>query len=405
MKIGIITADSNGCFPVPASKGGAVSTLIESLVQENSKKGLVKMTIFSYYDEVAYKNSKKYSNVKFIWIKVPKYIKVLDELFYKISKNTTKSISYKSIFSLLYYIRNVTKFLKKNQFDKLILENNIPIAWIIKLSHYSGQYYYHLHNVPRINAKCKKVFDKCAGYLCVSKYVATQIESKNNAIGPIDLKKIKITYNAIDTDLFKPYSESHKKKIRQKIKDKYSISSNDKIILFTGRLSKEKGLDVLLDALKKINVKDYKLLIVGSIMHGANEKNEYVNLVKHKAQEISPHVLFTGYVAHNKLANYYNAADIAVLPSIWEEPAGLTMIEALSCGTKVITTNSGGIPEYVKPYADILNSGKNLKNELCYAIEKSLNSDDSVDKYTAYSYIKNNFSTHTYLERFVKQLE
>lgn len=405
MKIGIITADSNGCFPVPASKGGAVSTLIESLVQENSKKGLVKLTIFSYYDEVAYKNSEKYSNVKFVWIKVPKYIKVLDELFYKISKNTTKSISYKSIFSLLYYIKNVTKFLKKNQFDKLILENNIPIAWIIKLSHYSGQYYYHLHNVPRINAKCKKVFDKCTGYLCVSKYVASQIESKNNAIGPIDFRKIKITYNAIDTDLFKPYSEDHKKMICQKIKDKYSISSNDKIILFTGRLSKEKGLDALLDALKKINVKNYKLLIVGSIMHGANEKNEYVNLVKHKAQKIFPHVLFTGYVAHNKLADYYNAADIAVLPSIWEEPAGLTMIEALSCGTKVITTNSGGIPEYVKSHADIINRGKNLKNELCYAIEKSLNSDDSVDKYTVYSYIKNNFSTHTYLERLVKQLE
>ena len=69
MKIGILTADSNGCFPVPASKGGAVSTLIESLIRENSEKGLAELTIFSYYDEKAYKKSRKYSNVNFIWVK------------------------------------------------------------------------------------------------------------------------------------------------------------------------------------------------------------------------------------------------------------------------------------------------------------------------------------------------
>ena len=407
MKIGILTADSNGCFPVPASKGGAVSTLIESLVQENSEKGLVELTIFSYYDETAYKESKKYSNVNFIWVKVPKYIKRLDNLFYKIVKqrSAVKAISYKSIFSLLYYIKYVSKYLKKNQFDKLILENNIPIAWIIQLSHYSGQYYYHLHNVPRINAKCKKVFDNCAGYLCVSKYVAHQIESKDNPIGPIGLEKTKVVYNAIDTDLFKPYSLDHKKTIRHQINNKYSISPNDKIILFTGRISKEKGLDVLLDALKKVKVDNYKLLIVGSIMHGANEKSDYVDLVKHKAHEISPHVLFTGYIAHDKLADYYNAADVAVLPSTWEEPAGLTMVEALSCGTKVITTNSGGIPEYVQHYAVVLNKAENLKDKLSHAIDASLINDTLVDRYETYSYIKTNFSTQKYLERVVKQLE
>lgn len=407
MKIGILTADSNGCFPVPASKGGAVSTLIESLIRENSEKGLAELTIFSYYDEKAYKKSRKYSNVNFIWVKVPKYIKKLDSLFYKIikKKSAVKAISYKSIFSLIYYIKYVSKYLKKNRFDKLILENNIPIAWIIQLSHYNGQYYYHLHNVPRINPKCKKVFDKCAGYLCVSKYVAHQIESEDNPIGPVDLERIRVVYNAIDTDLFKPYSINHKKMIRQQIKNKYSISSSDKIILFTGRISKEKGLDVLLDALKKVKVDNYKLLIVGSIMHGANEKNNFIDLVKHKAHEISPHVLFTGYIAHDKLADYYNAADVAVLPSTWEEPAGLTMVEALSCGIRVITTNSGGIPEYVQNYAIVLNKAENLKDKLSHAISASLINDNLVDRYETYSYIKNNFSTHKYLERVVKQLE
>ena len=48
MNILILTADSNGGYPVPASKGGAVSTLIEHLVNGNNSKQLCKMTIVSY---------------------------------------------------------------------------------------------------------------------------------------------------------------------------------------------------------------------------------------------------------------------------------------------------------------------------------------------------------------------
>ena len=140
-------------------------------------------------------------------------------------------------------------------------------------------------------------------------------------------------------------------------------------------------------------------------MHGANEKSDYVDLVKHKAHEISPHVLFTGYIAHDKLADYYNVADVTILPSTWEEPAGLTMVEALSCGTKVITTNSGGIPEYVQHYAVVLNKAENLKDKLSHAIDASLINDTLVDRYETYSYVKANFSTQKYLERVVKQLE
>lgn len=405
MKIGILTADSNGCFPVPASKGGAVSTLIESLIRENSEKGLAELTIFSYYDEKAYKKSRKYSNVNFIWVKVPKYIKKLDSLFYKIikKKSAVKAISYKSIFSLIYYIKYVSKYLKKNRFDKLILENNIPIAWIIQLSHYNGQYYYHLHNVPRINPKCKKVFDKCTGYLCVSKYVAHEIESTNNPIGPVAMKKVKVVYNAIDTGLFRQYSLAHKSKIRQEIKKQYHINQDDKIVLFTGRISKEKGLDVLLDALKEIRSNKYKLLIVGSVMHGSNNKDEYFTLINKKVKSILPNVVFTGYIDHSRLPDFYNVADVTVLPSMWEEPAGLTMIEALACGSPVITTRTGGIPEYVEGSAIVLNRDSRLITNLANQIDNVLNN-LRVYRDKGVFQINNRFSEKNYLERFLKSI-
>ena len=49
MRIGIIIADSNGGYPVPASKGGAVSTLVEHIVKENNYKQLFKLDIVSVY--------------------------------------------------------------------------------------------------------------------------------------------------------------------------------------------------------------------------------------------------------------------------------------------------------------------------------------------------------------------
>ena len=53
MKIGIFIADSNGGYPVPASRGGAVSTLVEHLVKENNEKQMTDLDIITIYDEKA----------------------------------------------------------------------------------------------------------------------------------------------------------------------------------------------------------------------------------------------------------------------------------------------------------------------------------------------------------------
>lgn len=403
MKIGILTADSNGCFPVPATKGGAVSTLVESLIKENSEKGLCNFTIFSYYDEDAYKKSKNYNNVNFVWVKVPKYIKRLDNVFFNSMNKIgiAKAISYKSIFSLIYYIKFVASYLRRYKFDNLILENNIPLIWAIRLSKYTGKYYYHFHNVPRISAGSKKAFTQCAGFLCVSKYVAHQIESAESAIGPINSEKVKVLYNAVDTKSFRPYDISKLQVVKNKIRKLYDINVNQKIILYTGRLSKEKGVDVLLDAISSLDRHDYKLLIVGSVMHGSNRGDDYLAQLKNKADKMRSNVVFTNYIPHSMLPDYYNAADVVILPSIWEEPAGLTMVEALACGALVVTTESGGIPEYVGDDAIVIKNNTLLVNNLTYETKKILEKINYCRKRNS-KRIRKNFSEDSYLERFLK---
>lgn len=403
MNIAIFIADSNGAFPVPAVKGGAVATLVEHLIKEGNKDNNNKLTIFSYYDKNALNISKKYSNIEFIWIKRPMIIKAFDRILFKgiqVLRKNKKSISYATVFSLCWYILKCSIHLRKNNYDKVILENNIPIAWIIKLSRYTGDYYYHFHNIPRINAKCKDVFAKCKGMLCVSKFVASQIKSKENAIGPVREEQIKILYNCIDTEIFKIKDYD---KCKKQIVEKYHLPVNKKIIVYVGRLSKEKGIDVLLQACKKLDREDYIVLIVGSFIQGVKAKDSYEDELLKLANDLKGKVYFTGYANQEDLPTIYAGSDVVVLPSMWDEPAGLTMVEAICCGANLITTKSGGIPEYITNDDAILLERNTIDRYMTFYVDQILtqcrHSKKNVD------ICNDKFSTINYYREFISILK
>lgn len=398
-RICIFIADSNGCYPVPASKGGAVSTLVEQLVDGNNKKHLCDMTIVSYYDKKAFELSKKYSNIDFIWIKIPWIIQQLDNvLFWVISTFTKiKAISFKSMGALLFYTLKSSFLIRKQHYTTIVLEHNIPMTWMIRISRYKGKYFHHLHNLPRTNAKCKKGLNKCCGFLCISQYMADYIISDKSPINHIKASKIKLLYNCIDTTLFRPIPKND---LLFK-KEDFCISKNSKIIIFAGRVTWEKGVDKVLEALNFIKYKDVEVLIVGS--SSTNRDNDsYFRYINKLSNMYKNHIHYTGYIDHNNLPYLYNLADVAVLPSIWEEPAGLTMLEAMACGTPVITTFSGGIPEYVGNSAIVLNRDEKLPQEIARNIDILLT---DRDKYNFYSQkgierIQNMFSSENYIDKF-----
>lgn len=396
-EICLFIADSNGCYPVPASKGGAVSTLVELLVNGNNKKHLCNMTIVSYYDDKAYKLSKKYPNINFVWIKIPWSIKKIDKLvFWIVSTFTkTKAISFKSLGALFYFIIKSSILIRRKKYKTIVLEHNIPMVWIIRLSNYKGKYYHHLHNLPRTNAKCKKSLSTCFGFLCISQYMIEYILNKNSPFPPIDKSQIKLLYNCIDTSLFKPLDKI------LFTKENFNISPDSKIIIFAGRLTWEKGVDKILESLEYIEHKNVELLIVGSFM--TDEKSDfYSKQLQRLSMNNGSKIHYTGYIEHEYLPHLYNLADIAVLPSMWEEPAGLTMLEAMACGTPVITTFSGGIPEYVGDAAIVLKRNEKLPLEIAKNIDILLS---DTEKYNLYSKkgierIKCMFSSENYIDNF-----
>jgi len=122
--------------------------------------------------------------------------------------------------------------------------------------------------------------------------------------------------------------------------DKMFNIKGEKVVVFAGKLTAYKGVKYLVKAAKKIKG---KVLILGD---GPERKN----LEKMVKEEKINNVKFLGHLGSNTdfLVKFYSRANVFVAPSIWDEPLGLVILEAMACETPVIVTRKGGIPLAVK---------------------------------------------------------
>lgn len=359
-------------LPVPAVKGGAVPTLIDSLIKENEMNNNCKFTIITTYDKGNVKKYKTYKNTEFVVIKHGIIVNIIDNTLEKIlsffkarKENFKRQYLWKLI--VLYKTKRI---MLKNQYDKVIFENNGFLLKCLNSKKISKRYchnvYYHLHNsIPKnINLK----------YLNSCKTIVVSDYIKKNVLSVTGRKyesNISVLKNGINLNKF--YKKLTKQESLQ-LRKKLNIKENDKVILFVGRISPEKGIEELIDAFSNINNKEYKLLIIGSHNFATNDASEFSKMIEKKISNLQDRIVFTGYVNHDDLWKYYQIVDLAVLPSTWEEPAGLTMLETVASEIPLVTTYSGGIPEYIPNNAAIfLNIDDNLVKNIQDSINKILN--------------------------------
>jgi glycosyltransferase involved in cell wall biosynthesis len=142
-----------------------------------------------------------------------------------------------------------------------------------------------------------------------------------------------------DPHLYHPRSESESPS---------SLWRNGKEILigYVGRIVEAKGLRTLLEALTLLPRRGWKLAVVGA---GPFEK-EFGELIRSK--DLAGQILLLGFVPHEETPRYLAAFDLLVLPSEtqpnWKEQFGRVIVEALACGTPVIGSDSGEIPNLVR---------------------------------------------------------
>lgn len=131
------------------------------------------------------------------------------------------------------------------------------------------------------------------------------------------------------------------------LRTSYGIGAQEKVLLFVGRLTKEKNLDFLLESFRLVSerVSPVRLVIVAT---GPEEQH-----LKQLAENlgIGDRVIFTGYLPTNELVNCYHGADLFVFPSV-TETQGLVLIEAMAAGLPVVAVDAYGVSDMVSHGCD-----------------------------------------------------
>lgn len=353
MKLAVLTC---GMLPIPAVQGGAVENLIDFYLEYNNLNKLHDIIVYSPWNSKIKNHSALTSNVNhYIFIDVSSLRARIERKLYGYLHHH----EYYNYF-IEYYFEKVYTDLKKRDFDYIIIENGAGLAYKLSQRGYKNLVL-HMHNEARKSqAKYHEVvFSSFTKILTVSDY----IKGKVSTLFPIE--KIETVHNGIDLKSFT------RKEVPIINRRQIGFSEDDFIIVYSGRIIKEKGVSELIDAMVLLkDISNIKLMIIGGTFFGnADNEDGYIRSLKNKAEAIKHNIIFTGFIPYNDIPDYLQIADAAVIPSIWDDPFPTTELEAQAMGLPIITTIRGGIPEEVsKDNAILLDTQENFTINLFYAI-------------------------------------
>ena len=348
-----------GVMPVPAVCGGAIETLVTSIVKKYSRADGLDLTVCSVFHPEAVKVAKQYPEVRFFWTHTRsiKYL-LMHAVFLGVRMITGKSIR-----PLQRHYNEIAQLFKKEHFDLIIAEGGDTQAIADIAEGYRREQFVnhiHIHYLPPEN-----IAENYGHVIGVSEFVTNEYVKACRI--PVKAHTLK---NAVDTSKFNKETACEERKA---LREKLGLSEEDFVILYVGRIIKVKGVLELMEAVVGLEDKHIKLMIMGSANSGKWTFSSYERKVKRLSGKHKDRIRFTGYVDNSEVYKYAAAADIQCVPSLWEEAAGLVILEAMAEGLPLIVTKSGGVTEYVDDSTALIiekeNVTENLKRAILYMKE------------------------------------
>lgn len=245
-------------------------------------------------------------------------------------------------------------------FDGPIFLHNSPAAVPLFRRHRSrAQVCLYVHNElfrTYGRREVRKTVSATYRIICDSQFIADQLIARLGRPSP----NVRVLNNGVDIERFRPSADSG--------------LGSDPVVLFVGRVIREKGVDLLLRAAARIagGKRRFRVRVVGSSGFSATDPlSPYELELRRIARPLGGLVEFVPFVDREQIVCEYHAASIFCIPSNWDEPCSLTLPEALACGLASIASRRGGIPEvggdavlYFRP-PDV----DGLAEHLCYLID------------------------------------
>ena len=334
---------------------------------DENKLSSVSITILNNFNHSKFKN-----NIKIYGKYIQSPANPLNFIGIKNSLNFFKSKN-------IHIAEQMCKIILKSKDIKQLIEiHNRPKTFHYVVNKIKSKYPINIffHNNPldmegsKTISEREFIINNASTIFCVSKFIKNQF-LKGLKKSP---QNINVLYNGVD-----------------RFENSFPIKKKE--VLFVGRLVKEKGIELFVKSVESLASEflDWNFCIVGSSHLGkVKEKSNFAKMISQRFLSIGSQVYFTGYLNHINVQKKMRDASIVVVPSIWEEPYGLVVSEAMSNGAAVITAFSGGIPEIIG------SSGIVIKNINQEKVDSSLfllmNDQDTLKKFQVLSW--NNFK-HT----------
>jgi 1,2-diacylglycerol 3-alpha-glucosyltransferase len=254
------------------------------------------------------------------------------------------------------YMRGLTRKVKELELDVIHTHTPFMLGWlglrlgrrlgIPVVSTYHTLYTEYVHYFPLapksvsrafIVSMLRRYYNRCAHVITPS----TPMEEVLRGYGVTRPITIIPTGLSIDT--------ARDDAARKRIRKEFGIPENARVLLYVGRVAREKHLDLLLEAFDKLAPKymDTYLMIAGGGPYEAQLRENASKLA------CGSRIVFTGAVPREKVAKYYSAGDLFAYPSP-TETQGIVVCEALGAGLPCVLVNGGGTPEMVVDGTDSL---------------------------------------------------
>ena len=362
MKIAILTS---GILPVPAVEGGAVENLVDSYLDYNDRVLHHDITVYSIaphdaQSDVSLSQSVALSSACNHYRFIPTHT-----LTARLRKLMQRVFCRKRYYhpAIEYYLGEALRHIARSHYDLIVLENRPGYA--LRLSEVSdARIAIHLHNdtLNYDSPLSRDIYERAWRILTVSDYIARRV----GTIVHRDRKSV-VVHNGIDLDLFSAASATDV--------DRASLgfSPDDFVLVYSGRLTREKGIRELIEAMQLLPDPRIKLLVIGGSFFGnATSDDPFTANLKRLALPMADRIVFTGFQPYRRMSSYLRLADVAVIPSVWDDPFPTTVLEAMAAGLPVLATHSGGIPEEVDEECArlIFRSGDTLARDIATEVER-----------------------------------
>lgn len=334
MKIAILTS---GILPVPAVLGGAVENLIDYYIEYNNQEKLHDITVYSIAPPQS-SSITDTANTHYHYIDTTSFWGRLKRHIYVRTHSSTYYDPY-----IEYFLHESLKDIARKEYDIIILENRpgyaIPVSKVSK-----AKIIIHLHNdlLNKDSKNAKEICQVCHKVITVSDYIKGRVETIGSNI------PITTVHNGIDLERFYHATPIDRKTL--------GFKGDDFIVVYSGRINPDKGVKELIQAFGHLrNYPNIKLLIIGGSFFGNTKGTDpFITSLQEESKQIADSIVFTGFIPYEQIPSYLAICDVAIIPSLWEDPFPTTVLEAMATGLPIIATNSGGITEACKDCAIII---------------------------------------------------